>query len=230
MLQEITGVINLLDPDGKGLISFDDFCRGVGQIVDIQQQGKITLYSCLLTVHTWWVFVAELRSDKLLSLCVWLLCFTTLWSTFGMMTIITRVRWGWCAIEYLSWVLGLVPCWCRLLLGVARDFSPQSNFLCSLLVKITNTCYIQTLQLTVCSHMPQLTSVYTLKIPSFGSHILFMVIWTHKSVQYAPGQPLTMAAQMSKELKLVKYTICLQKGTFFHTSIERRMYTVSVTV
>ena len=66
MLQEITGVINLLDPDGKGLISFDDFCRGVGQIVDIQQQGKITLYSCLLTVHTWWVFVAELRSDKLL--------------------------------------------------------------------------------------------------------------------------------------------------------------------
>lgn len=65
-LQEITGVINLLDPDGKGLISFDDFCRGVGQIVDIQQQGKITLYSCLLTVHTWWGFVAELRSDRLL--------------------------------------------------------------------------------------------------------------------------------------------------------------------
>ncbi|XP_070185687.1 rab11 family-interacting protein 3-like isoform X3 [Littorina saxatilis] len=38
-LEEITGVINLLDPEGRGLISFEDFCRGVTQIVDIQQQA-----------------------------------------------------------------------------------------------------------------------------------------------------------------------------------------------
>lgn len=36
--EEITGVINLLDPEGHGQISFDDFCRGVEQIIEIQQQ------------------------------------------------------------------------------------------------------------------------------------------------------------------------------------------------
>lgn len=82
---------------------------------------------------------------------------------------------------------------------------------------------------TVCNHMPQLTSVH-IKNPKLWQpyNILFMVIWAPKSVQYAPGQPLTMAAQMSKEFKLVTYTICLQKG--WTTSIERRTYIVSVTV
>ncbi|KAK7501285.1 hypothetical protein BaRGS_00007410 [Batillaria attramentaria] len=36
--EEITGVINLLDPEGRGQISFDDFSRGVEQIIEIQQQ------------------------------------------------------------------------------------------------------------------------------------------------------------------------------------------------
>ena len=57
VLQEITGVINLLDPEGRGLISFDDFCRGVGQIVDIQQQGRKALPGELLVL----VFVRMLR-------------------------------------------------------------------------------------------------------------------------------------------------------------------------
>ncbi|XP_071129569.1 rab11 family-interacting protein 4A-like isoform X4 [Mytilus edulis] len=34
--QEIIGIIQLLDPDGKGKISFDEFCSGVEQITDIR--------------------------------------------------------------------------------------------------------------------------------------------------------------------------------------------------
>ena len=40
LCQVVTGVVNLLDPEGKGQISFEDFCRGVEQIVEIQQQGE----------------------------------------------------------------------------------------------------------------------------------------------------------------------------------------------
>uniref|UniRef100_A0A0B6ZQZ4 EF-hand domain-containing protein n=1 Tax=Arion vulgaris TaxID=1028688 RepID=A0A0B6ZQZ4_9EUPU len=36
--EELTGIINLLDPDGRGVISFPDFCEGIKQILEIQQQ------------------------------------------------------------------------------------------------------------------------------------------------------------------------------------------------
>ncbi|XP_067671542.1 rab11 family-interacting protein 4-like isoform X2 [Haliotis asinina] len=36
--QEITGIINLLDPDGTGIIGFRDFCEGVKQLAAIQTQ------------------------------------------------------------------------------------------------------------------------------------------------------------------------------------------------
>ncbi|XP_046336255.1 rab11 family-interacting protein 4B-like isoform X5 [Haliotis rufescens] len=36
--QEITGIINLLDPDGTGIIGFGDFCEGVKQLAAIQTQ------------------------------------------------------------------------------------------------------------------------------------------------------------------------------------------------
>ncbi|XP_041364795.1 rab11 family-interacting protein 3-like isoform X2 [Gigantopelta aegis] len=39
--QEITGIINLLDPEGIGLISFDNFCDGIKQILEIQSQVQI---------------------------------------------------------------------------------------------------------------------------------------------------------------------------------------------
>lgn len=38
--QEITGVVNLLDPEGRRHISFEDFCKGVAQINEVQHQGK----------------------------------------------------------------------------------------------------------------------------------------------------------------------------------------------
>nr|KAG5709696.1 hypothetical protein BaRGS_027721 [Batillaria attramentaria] len=43
--EEITGVINLLDPEGRGQISFDDFSRGVEQIIEIQQQAQSRIKS-----------------------------------------------------------------------------------------------------------------------------------------------------------------------------------------
>ncbi|KAL8593318.1 hypothetical protein ACOMHN_009971 [Nucella lapillus] len=51
-LEEITGVINLLDPEGRGLISFDDFCRGVEQIIDIQQQAQSARIKSSVSVDT----------------------------------------------------------------------------------------------------------------------------------------------------------------------------------
>ncbi|XP_012939801.1 rab11 family-interacting protein 4B [Aplysia californica] len=38
--EELTGVITLLDPEGRGLISYADFCQGVQQIIEIQQQAS----------------------------------------------------------------------------------------------------------------------------------------------------------------------------------------------
>lgn len=38
--QELTVIINLLDPEGRGVINFPDFCEGIKQILDIQQQGE----------------------------------------------------------------------------------------------------------------------------------------------------------------------------------------------
>ncbi|KAI8796973.1 rab11 family-interacting protein 4B isoform X3, partial [Biomphalaria glabrata] len=35
---QLTGIINLLDPEGRGLISYSDFCDGVQQIIELQQQ------------------------------------------------------------------------------------------------------------------------------------------------------------------------------------------------
>ncbi|GFO39264.1 Rab11 family-interacting protein 4, partial [Plakobranchus ocellatus] len=37
---ELTGIVNLLDPEGRGVISYSDFCEGVQQIIDIQQQAS----------------------------------------------------------------------------------------------------------------------------------------------------------------------------------------------
>lgn len=51
-LEEITGVINLLDPEGRGLISLDDFCRGVGQIVEIQQQAHSSRIKSSVSIDT----------------------------------------------------------------------------------------------------------------------------------------------------------------------------------
>ncbi|BFZ18041.1 hypothetical protein BsWGS_21083 [Bradybaena similaris] len=36
--EELTVIINLLDPEGRGVINFPDFCEGIKQILDIQQQ------------------------------------------------------------------------------------------------------------------------------------------------------------------------------------------------
>jgi len=35
-LQEVVGIIHLLDPEGKGKVSFQDFCQGVQQILEVQ--------------------------------------------------------------------------------------------------------------------------------------------------------------------------------------------------
>ncbi|XP_025086872.1 rab11 family-interacting protein 3-like isoform X2 [Pomacea canaliculata] len=37
---EITGVVNLLDPEGRRHISFEDFCKGVAQINEVQHQAQ----------------------------------------------------------------------------------------------------------------------------------------------------------------------------------------------
>ena len=34
--QEVIGIIQLLDPEGKGKVSFTDFCQGVQQILEVQ--------------------------------------------------------------------------------------------------------------------------------------------------------------------------------------------------
>jgi len=34
--QSIVGIVQILDPDGKGKINFGDFCQGVQQILDLQ--------------------------------------------------------------------------------------------------------------------------------------------------------------------------------------------------
>ncbi|KAL8573600.1 hypothetical protein ACOMHN_007153 [Nucella lapillus] len=43
-LEIVTGVINLLDPEGRGLISYDDFSQGVQQILKIQQ-GQVSRFN-----------------------------------------------------------------------------------------------------------------------------------------------------------------------------------------
>ncbi|XP_059146652.1 rab11 family-interacting protein 4B-like isoform X2 [Physella acuta] len=43
--EELTGIINLLDPEGRGLISYADFCEGIQQIIEIQQQAARTFKS-----------------------------------------------------------------------------------------------------------------------------------------------------------------------------------------
>lgn len=39
------GIIQLLDPEGKGKVSFADFCQGVQQILEVQ--GKVELLDLL---------------------------------------------------------------------------------------------------------------------------------------------------------------------------------------
>ncbi|KAK3767878.1 hypothetical protein RRG08_059207 [Elysia crispata] len=39
-IEELTGIVNLLDPEGRGVIGYTDFCEGVQQIIDIQQQAS----------------------------------------------------------------------------------------------------------------------------------------------------------------------------------------------
>ncbi|ESP01457.1 hypothetical protein LOTGIDRAFT_157642 [Lottia gigantea] len=41
--EAVTGIINFLDPDAKGVITFDDFCEGVQQIQDLQAQVHTSL-------------------------------------------------------------------------------------------------------------------------------------------------------------------------------------------
>ncbi|KAH9489893.1 hypothetical protein Btru_044515, partial [Bulinus truncatus] len=36
--EQLTGIVHLLDPEGRGLISYSDFCEGVQQIIELQQQ------------------------------------------------------------------------------------------------------------------------------------------------------------------------------------------------
>ena len=36
VLQETVGIINLLDPEGKGKINFQEFCRGVQEVLEVQ--------------------------------------------------------------------------------------------------------------------------------------------------------------------------------------------------
>lgn len=36
LFQKIVGIIQILDPEGKGKINFEDFCEGVQQINELQ--------------------------------------------------------------------------------------------------------------------------------------------------------------------------------------------------
>lgn len=36
------GIIQLLDPEGKGKVSFKDFCQGVQQILEVQGQYEMS--------------------------------------------------------------------------------------------------------------------------------------------------------------------------------------------
>lgn len=40
IFQEIIGIIQILDPEGKGKINFEDFCKGVQQILDIHSPSS----------------------------------------------------------------------------------------------------------------------------------------------------------------------------------------------
>ena len=39
-LQETIGIINLLDPEGKGKINFQEFCRGVQEVLEVQGKNE----------------------------------------------------------------------------------------------------------------------------------------------------------------------------------------------
>lgn len=41
-MQETVGIIQLLDPEGKGKVSFKDFCQGVQQILEVQGQYEMS--------------------------------------------------------------------------------------------------------------------------------------------------------------------------------------------
>ena len=37
LFQAVVGIVHILDPEGKGKINFKDFCKGVQQILELQQ-------------------------------------------------------------------------------------------------------------------------------------------------------------------------------------------------
>ncbi|XP_033745086.1 LOW QUALITY PROTEIN: LLGL scribble cell polarity complex component 2-like [Pecten maximus] len=40
--ENVVGIVQILDPEGKGKINFDDFCQGVNQILELQPQTPVT--------------------------------------------------------------------------------------------------------------------------------------------------------------------------------------------
>ncbi|XP_069124898.1 uncharacterized protein [Argopecten irradians] len=40
--ENVIGIVQILDPEGKGKINFDDFCQGVNQILELQPQTPVT--------------------------------------------------------------------------------------------------------------------------------------------------------------------------------------------
>lgn len=40
----MVGIIQLLDPEGKGRVSFQDFCEGVQQILEVQGESEELSY------------------------------------------------------------------------------------------------------------------------------------------------------------------------------------------
>ena len=53
--QETIGIIHLLDPEGKGRINFQEFCKGVQEVLEVQgKKIKVNQLLQLCTASTVW--------------------------------------------------------------------------------------------------------------------------------------------------------------------------------
>ena len=53
--QETIGIIHLLDPEGKGKINFQEFCKGVQEVLEVQgKKIKVNQLLQLCTASTVW--------------------------------------------------------------------------------------------------------------------------------------------------------------------------------
>jgi hypothetical protein len=56
IFQEVIGIIQLLDPEGKGKVSFTDFCQGVQQILEVQGRPFFSLSTEIMVYHVkFWI-------------------------------------------------------------------------------------------------------------------------------------------------------------------------------